>query len=61
MIVSAYEHFSPVEDTDSVCIRQDLLKHVGMGDQKAGHLWVTWAGDAVFSVVGRHDNPDTKC
>ena len=43
-----------------VCIGQELLKDVGMGDQRVGDLWVTWAGDAVFSVVGRHDNPDTK-
>ena len=42
------------------CIRQDLLKHVGMGDQRAGDLGVTWGGDAEFSVVGRHDNLDTK-
>ena len=42
------------------CIRQDRLKHVEMGDQRVGDLWVTWVGDAVFSVVGRRDNPDTK-
>ena len=35
------------------CIRQDLLKHVEMGDQRVGDLWVTWVGDAVFSYVGR--------
>ena len=28
MIVSAYEHFSPVRDADSFCIRQYLLRHV---------------------------------
>ena len=42
------------------CIRQDLLKHVEMGDQQVGDLWVTWSGDAVFYVVGRHGNPNTK-
>ena len=41
-------------------IRQDLLKHVEMGDQRVDDLWVTWAGDAVFSYVGRPDNPGTK-
>ena len=43
-----------------LCIRQDLLKHVEMGDQRVGDLWVTWSGDAVFSVVGSYNNPDTK-
>ena len=42
------------------CIRQDLLKHVGMGDQLVGDLWVTWVGDAEFSVVGRHNDHGTK-
>ena len=41
-------------------IRQDLLKHVEMGDQRIDDLWVTWAGDAVFSYVGRPGNPGTK-
>ena len=41
-------------------IRQDLLKHVEMGDQRADDLWVTWAGGAVFCYVGRPDNPGTK-
>ena len=39
MIVIAYEHFSPVEDTDSVLyLTKDLLKHVEMGDQRVGDL-----------------------
>ena len=59
MIVSAYEHFSPVGDTDSVLYSTGSID-VGMGDQRVGDLWVTWTGDAVFSVVGRHDNPDTR-
>ena len=42
------------------CIRQDLLKHVEMGDQRVDDLWVTWAGGAVFSYVGRPGNPGTK-
>ena len=42
------------------CIQQDLLKYVEMVDQQVGDLWLTWPGDAVFYVVGRHDNPDTK-
>ena len=41
-------------------IRQDLLKHVEMGNQWVDDLWVTWAGDAVFSYVGRPGNPGTK-
>ena len=42
------------------CIVQVLLKHVGMGDRRVYGLWVTWAGDAVFSVVGRHESSDTN-
>ena len=42
------------------CILPDLLKQVEMGDQGVGDLWVTWAGDAVFSYVGRHGHPGTK-
>ena len=42
------------------CIRQDLLKHVEMGDQRVDDLWVTWARGAVFSYVGRPNNPGTK-
>ena len=42
------------------CIRQDVLKHVEKGDQRVGDLYVTWPDDAVFDVVGKHDNPDTK-
>ena len=42
------------------CIRQDLSKHVEMGDQWVSDLWVTWAGDAVFSYVGSPGNPGTK-
>ena len=42
------------------CIRQDLLKHVEIGDPRVDDLWVTWAGDAVFSYVGRPGNPGTK-
>ena len=34
-------------------IRQDLLKHVEMGDQRVDDRWVTWFGGAVFSYVGR--------
>ena len=61
MTVSAYEHFSPVGDIlIPFCIRQDLLKQVGMGDQRVDDLWVTWADDAVFSYVGRPGNPSTK-
>ena len=60
MIVSAYEHFSPVGDTIPFCIRQDLLKHVEMGDQRVDDLWVTWARGAVFSYVGRPGNLGTK-
>ena len=41
-------------------IQQDLFKHFGMGDQRVDDLWVTWAGDAVFSYVGRLRNPGTK-
>ena len=41
-------------------IRQDLLKHIDMGDQRVDDLWVTWAGGAVFSYVGRPGNPGTK-
>ena len=59
MIVSAYEHFSPVGDTNSVLYSTRLLKHVEMGDQQVDDLWVTWAGDAVFSYVGRPGNPGT--
>ena len=43
-----------------LCIRQDLLKHVEMGHQRVDDLWVTWAGDAVFSYIGRPGNPCTK-
>ena len=42
------------------CIRQDLMKHVEMGDQQVDDLWVTWADGAVFSYVGRPGNPGTK-
>ena len=41
-------------------IRQDLLKHVEMGDQRVDDRWVTWFGGAVFSYVGRPGNPGTK-
>ena len=41
-------------------IRQDLSKHVEMGDQQVDDLWVTWTGSAVFSYVGRPGNPGTK-
>ena len=42
------------------CIRQDVVKHAEMGDQRVDDLWVTRAGDAVFSYVGRPGNPGTK-
>ena len=44
----------------SFCIRQDLLKHVEMGDQRVGDLWVTWPDDAVFYILGKRGNHDTK-
>ena len=42
------------------CIRQDLLKHVEMGDQRVDDLWVTWPGDGACSYVSRPGNPGTK-
>ena len=42
------------------CIRQDLLKHVKMGDRQVDDLYVTWARGAVSSYVGRPGNPGTK-
>ena len=42
------------------CIRQDVLKHVEMGDQRVDGLWVTWARGAVFFYVGGPGNPGTK-
>ena len=49
--INSHEHFRLVGDTDFVCIRRDLLKHVGMGDQPVGDLWVTWPNDAVIYAV----------
>ena len=62
-MVSAYEHFSPVGDTDSVLYPTRYIEtrsHVGMDDQRVGDLRVTWVGDTVSSVAGRHGNPGTK-
>ena len=58
MIVSTYEHFSPVGDTDSLfCSRQYLSKHIRMGDQRVWDLQVTWPDAVIYTVdmLGRHD------
>ena len=60
MIVTTYERFSPVGDTDSVLHLTRSIESVRMGDQRVGDLCVTWTGDVVFSYVGRHDCPGTK-
>ena len=60
MIVSAYEHFSPVGDTDSILYSTRSIETRRNGHRLVGDLWETWAGDAVFSVFDKHDNPNTK-
>ena len=46
------------------CVRRDLLKHVGMGDQWVGDLYVTWSDDAVIYAVdmlGSHGTKSRRC
>ena len=60
MIVSTYELFSPIVDTDSVLYWRDLSKRVKIDDQRVDDLKVAWPNGAVIYAVNMLSSHDTK-